>query len=67
MQLLLEPHNLTPMQFDILHHVARQRTERGARISDIEATVEVEQPAVTKTYRGSSHLENSTVNLIPVD
>lgn len=49
MQILLEPHGLTPGQFSILHHVSRQQLEGGSRISDIAAAVEVEQPAVTKT------------------
>jgi DNA-binding MarR family transcriptional regulator len=49
MQLLLEPHGLTPGQFSVLHHILRQSPEKGCRISDIAAAVEVEQPAVTKT------------------
>lgn len=49
MQVLLEPHDLTQGQFSILHHIARQPPGQGARISDIAAAVEVEQPAVTKT------------------
>lgn len=49
MQLLLEPHGLTPGQFSILHHILRQPSGKGCRISDIAAAVEVEQPAVTKT------------------
>lgn len=46
---LLEPHGLTPSQFNILHHLARPGMEQGTRISDIAASVEVNQPAVTKT------------------
>lgn len=49
MQTLLEPHDLTQGQFSILHHIARHPPDRGIRISDIAAAVEVEQPAVTKT------------------
>jgi len=49
MQTLLEPHDLTQGQFSILHHIARQPPDKGLRISDIAAAVEVEQPAVTKT------------------
>jgi DNA-binding MarR family transcriptional regulator len=57
MQILLEPHGLTPAQFSILHHVARQRLEGGTRISDIAAAVEVEQPAVTKTMAKFQNME----------
>jgi len=49
MSVLLAPHQLTPSQFSILHHVTRQRLEGGHTISQIAAAVEVEQPAVTKT------------------
>lgn len=49
MGVLLAPHELTPSQFSILHHVTRQRLEGGHSISQIAAAVEVEQPAVTKT------------------
>lgn len=49
MGVLLAPHQLTPSQFSILHHVTRQRLEGGQSISQIAAAVEVEQPAVTKT------------------
>ena len=49
MTILLEPHGLTPGQFGILHHIVRQRSRGGSRISDIAAAVEVGQPAVTKT------------------
>lgn len=45
---LLEPHGMTPAQFNILHHLARADREQGTRISDIAAAVEVNQPAVTK-------------------
>lgn len=48
MGVLLAPHGLTPGQFSILHHIARQRIEGGHSISQIAAAVEVEQPAVTK-------------------
>lgn len=49
MGVLLAPHDLTPSQFSILHHVTRQRIAGGHSISQIAAAVEVEQPAVTKT------------------
>jgi len=49
MSVLLAPHQLTPSQFSILHHVTRQRLEGAHTISQIAAAVEVEQPAVTKT------------------
>lgn len=49
MSVLLAPHQLTPSQFSILHHVTHQRLEGGHTISQIAAAVEVEQPAVTKT------------------
>lgn len=49
MSVLLAPHQLTPSQFSILHHITRQRLEVGHSISQIAAAVEVEQPAVTKT------------------
>lgn len=49
MSALLTPHQLTPGQFSILHHITRQRLDGGHRISEIAAAVEVEQPAVTKT------------------
>jgi len=49
MNALLDPHGLTPAQFSILHHITRQRSGEGQRISEIAAAVEVEQPAVTKT------------------
>ncbi len=48
MNVLLEPHGLTPGQFSILHHIARQRIAGGMRVTDIAAAVEVGQPAVTK-------------------
>ena len=49
MTFLLEPHGLTLGQSGILHHIVRQRSRRGSRISDIAAAVEVGQPAVAKT------------------
>ena len=49
MGVLLEPHGLTQGQFSILHHIVRQGSDSGSRVSEIAAAVEVEQPAVTKT------------------
>jgi len=45
---LLEPHGLTPAQFNLLNHITRPDLRTGTRISDIAAAVEVGQPAVTK-------------------
>ncbi|MEP1768585.1 MAG: MarR family winged helix-turn-helix transcriptional regulator [Sulfitobacter sp.] len=45
---LLEPHGLTPAQFNLLNHITRPDLQGGTRISDIAAAVEVNQPAVTK-------------------
>lgn len=45
---LLEPHGLTPSQFNLLNHITRPDLHEGSRISDIAAAVEVNQPAVTK-------------------
>lgn len=61
MNTLLEPHGLTLGQFGILHHVVRQRTEEGSRISDIAVAVEVGQPAVTKTIAKFQNLGLVTV------
>jgi len=56
MNKLLEPHDLTLVQFSVFNHLFRQEIgERqnghivnGSRISDIAAAVEAMQPAVTK-------------------
>lgn len=56
MNRLLEPHDLTLVQFSILNHLFRQEIGKreagqpieGQRISDIANAVEAMQPAVTK-------------------
>ena len=57
MTILLEPHSLTLGQFGILHHIVRQRSRGGSRISDIAAAVEVGQPAVTKALAKFRNME----------
>lgn len=67
MSVLLAPHNLTPGQFSILHHVMRQRGDSGASISAIAAAVEVEQPAVTKTINKFQNLGLVAITPHPSD
>ena len=54
---LPEPHSLTLGQVGILHHIVRQRSRGGSRISDIAAAVEVGQPAVTKALAKFRNME----------
>jgi len=67
MGVLLVPHDLTPSQFSILHHVTRQRLEGGQSISQIAAAVEVEQPAVTKTIAKFQNLGLVEIKAHPTD
>ena len=67
MDALLEPHGLTLGQFSILHHLLRQRSRGGSRISDIAAAVEVGQPAVTKALAKFRNLRLVDVAENPTD
>ena len=62
MGVLLAPHGLTPSQFSILHHIARQRIQGGHSISQIAAAVEVEQPAVTKAVTKFQNMNLVQIN-----
>ena len=67
MGVLLAPHGLTPAQFSILHHVTRQRLGGDHSISSIAASVEVEQPAVTKTIAKFQNLGFVQIAVHPTD
>jgi len=67
MGILLAPHGLTPSQFSILHHIARQRIEGGHSISQIAAAVEVEQPAVTKAITKFQNMRLVSITAHPSD
>ena len=67
MGVLLTPHGLTPAQFSILHHVTRPRLDGDHSISSIARSVEVEQPAVTKTIAKFQNLGLVQIAVHPTD